>query len=144
MIAFVSAKSTFCISQNKMFGPFFKFHSNLHFCKSTLKKLLPFYRNTWIGWSQDISESPETSPQILSQFLLCNIYVEIEGTLCIFQNSLIKILTSYRGYLKIAGSHLGSILKIDMNLQMTCFSVCSTKTCNSCEMEKTNFFSQWC
>ena len=65
---------------NKTFGPSFKFHSNLSFKKSSLKKLLPFYRHMLNSWSQSLSGSPETSSQILSQFLWFNKYVKIEDT----------------------------------------------------------------
>ena len=65
---------------NKTFGPSFKFHPNLSFKKSSLKNLLPFYRhmlNSWRG-------SPETSSQILSQFLWFNKYIKTEGTVIHF------------------------------------------------------------
>ena len=93
-----------------------------------------------ISWSQDLSGSPETSSQILSQFLWFNNTLKLRVWHYIFQNSLIKILASYRSYLKMAGLYLGSVLKVVVNGQMTCFfSVGSIKTCNSCKMEKTNF-----
>ena len=41
--------------------PSFKFHSNLFFNKSSLKKLLIFYRHMLNSWSQSLSGSPETS-----------------------------------------------------------------------------------
>ena len=69
---------------NKTFGPSFKFHSNLSFKKSSLKKLLPFYRHMLNSWSQSLSGSPETSSQILSQFLWFNKYIKIEGTVIHF------------------------------------------------------------
>ena len=68
----------------KAFAPSFKFHSNLSFKKSSLKKLLPFYRYTLNSWSQSLSGSPETSSQILSQFLWFNKYIKIEGTVIHF------------------------------------------------------------
>ena len=46
----------------------------------------------------------------------------------ILQTSQIKILTSYRSYLKIAGPYHGSILKIYMNIQISSFSVGSIPT----------------
>ena len=69
---------------NKTFGPSFKFHSNLSLKKSSLKKLLPFYRHMLICWSQSLSGSPETSSQILSQFLWFNKYIKIEDTIIHF------------------------------------------------------------
>ena len=69
---------------NKTFSPCFKFHSNLSVSKSSLKKLLPFYRHMLISWNQGLSGSPETSFQI-SQFLLFNKYSEIERTAINFQ-----------------------------------------------------------
>ena len=91
-------------------------------------------------WSQSLSGSPETSSQILSQFLWFNKYIKIDGTAIHFPKSLIKVLIPYRSYLKMAGSYHGSILKTDMNWQITCFSVGSIETCNSYEMEKKIFF----
>ena len=64
----------------KTFGSSFKFHSNLYLKKSSLKKLLPFYRHMLIFWSQSFSGSPGTSSQILSQVLWFNKYIKIEGT----------------------------------------------------------------
>ena len=78
---------------NKTFGPSYKFPSNpsfeksffffleifkkSRFKKSSLKKLLPFYRHILNSWSQSLSESPQTSSQILSQFLWFNKYIKI-------------------------------------------------------------------
>ena len=54
------------------FGSKFKFHSNVFFLKKTsLKKLLPFYRDTF-------SSGPETPACRLSQFLWFNKYIQIE------------------------------------------------------------------
>ena len=64
----------------KTLGLSFRFHSNLSFNKFSLKKLLPFYRHILNSWSQGLSGSPETSSQILSQFLWFHKYIEIEGT----------------------------------------------------------------
>ena len=36
----------------KTFSPSFKFHRNLAFNKSFLKKLFPFHRHVWISWIQ--------------------------------------------------------------------------------------------
>ena len=69
---------------NKTFGPSFKFHSNLSFKKSSLKKLLPFCRHMLNRWSQSLSGSPETFSQIPSQFLWFNKYIQIEGTVIHF------------------------------------------------------------
>ena len=59
------------------------------------------------SWSQSLSGSPETSSQILSQLLWFNKYNKIEGTEYVFQNSLMKVLTSYHSYLKMIGSYHG-------------------------------------
>ena len=69
---------------NITFGPSFKFHSNLSFKKSSLKKLLPFYRDMLICWCQSLSGSPENSSLILYQFLWFNKYIKIEGTVIHF------------------------------------------------------------
>ena len=84
MIAFMSGKSYLFYQLYKTFGPSFKFHSNLSLKKCSLKKLLPFYRYMLICWSQILSGSPETSSQILSQFLWFNKYFKIEGTVIHF------------------------------------------------------------
>ena len=81
--------------------PSFKFHSNLFFNKSSLKKLLIFYRHMLNSWSQSLLGSPETSSWILSQFLWFNKYIKIEVTVIHFpkfpiSNFLIEVLTSYR------------------------------------------------
>ena len=62
----------------KMFGPCFKFHSNLSFNNSNLKEMLPFYRQMVISWSQYLFSSHEAPSQVLSQFLWCNNYIKIE------------------------------------------------------------------
>ena len=67
---------------NKTFCPSFKFHSNLSFKKSSLRRLLPFCRHH--SWSQSFSGSPETSSLILSHFLWFNKYIKIEGTVVHF------------------------------------------------------------
>ena len=69
---------------NKTFDPSFKFHLNLSFKKFSIKKLLPFYRHMLNSWSQSLSGSPETSSQMLSQFLLFSKYIKIEGTIIHF------------------------------------------------------------
>ena len=61
-----------------------KFQSNLSFKKSSLKKLLRFYRYILNSWSQSLSGSPENSSQILSQFSWFNKYIKIEGTVIHF------------------------------------------------------------
>ena len=62
----------------KTFGCPFKFYSNLSFNKSNLKKLLIFYREMAISWSQYLSTSPETLSLVLSQFLWYNNHIKIE------------------------------------------------------------------
>ena len=61
-----------------MFGPFFKFHTNLSFNRSYLKKLLPFCRQMVTSWSLYLSSSPETPSHVLPQFLWNNNYIKIE------------------------------------------------------------------
>ena len=81
---------------NKTFNPSFIFHSNISFKKSSFKKLLPFYRHMLNSWSQSLSGSPETSSQILSQFLWFNKYIKIESTVIHFpkfSNKVIKFLS---------------------------------------------------
>ena len=68
-----------------MFGPCFKFHSNLSFNKSNLKEMLPFYRQMVISWSQYLSSSHEAPSQVLSQFLWCNNYIKIEDDVIHFE-----------------------------------------------------------
>ena len=92
MITSVSGKSSVKHQLNKTFGPSFKFHSNLSFKKSSLKKLLPFYRHMLNSWSQSLSGSPETSSQILSQFLWFNKYIKIEGTVIHFPKFSNKVI----------------------------------------------------
>ena len=100
---------------NKTFGLSFKFHSNLSFNKCSLKKLLPFYRRMLISWNQDLSRSPETSTQILSQLLWFNKYIKLQGTIHFpkFSNKNIKFIMQLFENCRI--------IKIDMNIQMTCF-----------------------
>ena len=83
---------------NKIFGLSFKFHSNLSFNKSSLKKLLPFYRHMLNRWTQNLSGSPETSSQILSQFLWFNKYIKNKGNVIHFPKF---SNNSYRSYLKM-------------------------------------------
>ena len=69
-----------------------------------------------ISWSQGLSGS---SLKFLLKYYLsfCGLAntLKLSVPQYIFQNSLIKILTSYRSYLKMAGPYHESILKIDMN-----------------------------
>ena len=69
----------------KTFDPSFKFHSNLSFNKSIFKKLLPFYRQMILSWSQYLSSSPETPSQVLSQFLWYNNYIKFEDAVIHFE-----------------------------------------------------------
>ena len=69
----------------KMFGPCFKFHSNLSFNKSNLKEMLSFYRQMVISWSQYLSSSHEAPSQVLSQFLWRNNYIKIEDDVIHFE-----------------------------------------------------------
>ena len=100
---------------NKTFGPSFKFHLNLSFKKSSLKKLLPFYRHMLNSWSQSLSGPPGTSSQKLSQFSWFNKYIKIEGSVVHFpkfSNKGINFLSQLFENRRII---YGSILKIDMN-----------------------------
>ena len=67
------------------------------------------------SWSQNLSGSPETSSQVLSQFLWFHKHIKIEGTVIYFPKFANKVLTSYRSYVKMAGSYHGSILKTDIS-----------------------------
>ena len=60
------------------FGSKFKFHSNIFLKKTSLKKLLPFYRNISTNWKTHFSSSPEPPACLLSQFLWFNKYIQIE------------------------------------------------------------------
>ena len=60
------------------FGSKFKFHSNVFLIKTSLKKLLPFYRDIFINWKTHFSWRPETPAGLLSQFLWFNKYTQIE------------------------------------------------------------------
>ena len=63
----------------KMFSPLFKFHSNISFNKSNLKKLLPFHRQMLVSWSQYLSASPEN---FLKHYLS---FYDITVTLTLFR-----------------------------------------------------------
>ena len=95
---------------NKTFGPSFKFHS-IFFNKSYLKKLIPCFVYMLISWSPDLSGSPETS-QILFSFCGLKITLKLRVLQYIFQNPLIKVLTSYCSYVKMAGSYHGLVWAI--------------------------------
>ena len=56
----------------------FKFHSNIFLKKTSLRKLLPFYRDIFINWKTQFSSSPETPTCLLLQFLWFNKYIQIE------------------------------------------------------------------
>ena len=60
------------------FGTKFKFHSNIFLKKTSLKNLLPFYRDIFINWKTQFSSSPETPACLLSQFLWFNKYIQTE------------------------------------------------------------------
>ena len=47
--------------------------------KTSLKKLLPFYRDIFINWKTHFSSSPETPACLLSQFLWFNKYIQTEN-----------------------------------------------------------------
>ena len=79
---------------NKIVCPSFKLYSNLSFNKSSLKKLLPFYRHMLISQNQGLLRLPETSFQILSLFLWFNKYSEAKGTAIHFPK-FSNILTFY-------------------------------------------------
>ena len=66
------------------FGPSFKLHSNLSFNKSNLEKLLPFYKQMVISWSQYLSASSKIHSRALSQFLWYKNYIKIEDVVIHF------------------------------------------------------------
>ena len=100
---------------NKTFGPSFKFHSNLSFKKSSLKKLLPFYRHMLKAGAKAFQDHLKLLLKYYLSFCGLTNTLKLRILKYIFQNSLIKVLTSYRIYLKMTESYHGSILKIDMN-----------------------------
>ena len=67
------------------------------------------------SWSQSLSGSPETSPQILSQFLWFNKYLKSEDAVIHFPKFSNKGINFLSQLLKMAGPYLGSILTINMN-----------------------------
>ena len=92
-----------------------------------------------ICWSQSLSGSPETSSQILSQFLWFNKYFKIEGTVIHFpkfSNKGINFLLQL-----FENGRIKSWINLKDKYQLTndVFSVGSIETCNSSEMEKNNF-----
>ena len=119
-------------------GPSFEFHSNLSFKKSSLRKLLPFYRHMLNSWSQSLSGSPETSSQILSQFLWFNKYIKIEGTVIHFpkfSNKGINFLSQL-----FENGRIISWINLKDRYELTnVFPVGSIKTCHSPEMKTNNF-----
>ena len=50
------------------FGSKFKFHSNIFFKKTSLKKILPFYKDIFINWKIHLSSRPETPACLHPQF----------------------------------------------------------------------------
>ena len=60
------------------FGSKFKFHSNIFFKKTSLKKVLPFHQNIFFDWTTLFSSSPETPDFLLLQFLWCKMCIQIE------------------------------------------------------------------
>ena len=64
-----------------------------------------------ISWSPDLSGSPETS-QILFSFCGLKITLKLRVLQYIFQNPLIKVLTSYCSYVKMTGSYHGLVWAI--------------------------------
>ena len=66
-----------------------------------------------ISWSQYLSHHLKHLI-FFSHLLWCNSYIKTEDTVILFENSLIKISTSYPSYLKMAGSYHGSISKMNM------------------------------
>ena len=55
------------------------------FNKSNLKKLLPFYKQMLISWSQYLFASPETLSQVLRHFLYFNNCIKIEDAVKHFE-----------------------------------------------------------
>ena len=71
-----------------------------------LKKLLSFYRQMLISWSQYLPAS-EAPSQVLFQFLWCNNYINNIDRL----KYGIEIISSYLSYLKMAASSQFLILQ---------------------------------
>ena len=90
------------------------------------------------SWSQSLLGSPETSSQILSQFLWSNKYIKTEGTVIDFPKfsnkgiSFLSELFENRRIMSWINLKDGYELK-------NVFSVGLIETCNSSEMQKNNF-----
>ena len=68
------------------FGSKFKFHSNIFFKKTSLKKLLPFHWDIFINWRTHFSSSPKSQACLFSQFLWFNKYIQIKDNLVCLTN----------------------------------------------------------
>ena len=108
------------------------------FCKSQTFFLAPSCNRQMQKWG-----SPETSSQILSQFMWFNKYIKIEGTVIHFPKSSNKSI-NFLSQLFENGRIISSInLKDRDELTNNVFSVGLIETCHSSEMETNNFWLQW-
>ena len=82
------------------FGSKFKFRSKIFLKKTSLKKILPLYRDILINWKTHFSSSPETPACLLSQFLWFNKYVQIEDNPLCLTKFAAKNITFYLNILK--------------------------------------------
>ena len=94
------------------FGPKFKFHSNIK-KKTSLKELLPFYRDIFINWKIQFSSSPETPACFLSQFFWLSNYIQIEDNPVCLTKFAAKNTDFYLTFLKKVISNLGMTLKLN-------------------------------
>ena len=124
----------------KTFGCSFKFYSNLSFNKSNLKKLLPFYREMVISWSQYLSTSPETLSLVSSQFLWYNNHIKIEDVVIHIEkfskknvNFLLQLFENDRS---ISWANLQG--RYELKNDIILFSGFN-KTCNFRKVENANF-----
>ena len=84
----------------------FKLYSNIYFKKTSLKKLLQFYKDIFIKWKTHFSSSPETQ------------YIQIEDNPVYLQSLLPKILFFYLSSLKKVIWSLRMIFSVNKIQQM--------------------------
>ena len=84
----------------------FKLYSNIYFKKTSLKKLLQFYKYIFIKWKTHFSSSPETQ------------YIQIEDNPVYLQSLLPKILFFYLSSLKKVIWSLRMIFSVNKIQQM--------------------------
>lgn len=127
----------------KMFSPSFKFHSNISFNKSNLKKLLPFHWQMLVSWSQYLSASPKNLLKHYLSFYGIAIILKLRMLQYILKNSLIKfqLLTAIL-WKREDHIMLQSQRRTWMN-KWHVFSVGPAKTCKSYMMKNTDLYLQW-